>query len=50
MGVGESHDQTLQQSLLLDAVSQFLHPCGVDGPHASLGNDDLADFDVDGFS
>ena len=50
MGVEESHDQTLQQSLLLNAVSQFLLPRGVDGADASLGDNDLADFDVDGSS
>ena len=45
MGVGESHDQRLQQLPLPDAVLQFLYPRGVDGAQASLGDDDLADFD-----
>ena len=47
MGVGESHDQRQQQLPLLDAVSQFLYPCGVDGAYTSLGNDDLAEIDVE---
>ena len=47
MGVGESHDQRLQQLPLLDAVSQFLYPCGVDGAYTSLGDDDLAEIDVE---
>ena len=33
MGVGDSHDQRLQQLPLLNAVSQLLYPCGVDGAH-----------------
>ena len=47
MGVGDSHDQRLQQLPLLDAVPQFLHPRGVGGAHASLGDEYLAGFDVE---
>ena len=47
MGVGESHDQRQQQLPLLDAVLQFLSPRGVDGAQASLGDDDLAEIDVE---